>query len=187
MMPSWPAAIVRGALIVLLASAAGAQSVIYSWQDENGVLHFSNSQVPPEHAAGARRKVFLEQPAPLSTRAHDSEVDLIQAQGRRYVRAVLEGEAGSREVLMVVDTGAQISVIDQSLAEELDVSFERPAQLVGVTGAARGWIGRLRRLRIGDHELTQWPVMVGPMPGVALLGMDVLDRLQLSVGRDRLH
>jgi predicted aspartyl protease len=101
---------------------------------------------------------------------------------QKFVRAQLEGERGLREVLMLVDTGAQISLIDQQLAEELAVDHVQDAELQGVTGASQGWIGNLSSLRLGEEEIRDLPIMVGPRPGLVLLGMDVLERLKLSVG-----
>jgi predicted aspartyl protease len=87
---------------------------------------------------------------------------------------------------MIVDTGAQITMIDEDTAAELGVEFVEEMGIIGVTGIAPGWVGRMRRVQIGDHEVRDWSVMVGPMPGLLLLGMDVLERLHLTVGKDTL-
>jgi clan AA aspartic protease (TIGR02281 family) len=106
---------------------------------------------------------------------------------QKFVRTVLEGERISREALMLVDTGAQITVIDEETAQELDIEHVQDALLAGVTGTSRGWIGRLPSLRVGEDVVNDLPVMVGPMSGRLLLGMDVLEQLSLSVGLRSLH
>jgi len=83
---------------------------------------------------------------------------------------------------MLVDTGAQMTLIDQALAEELALEHVDNALLTGVTGSTTGWIGRLSGLRLGGHEVRDLQVMVAPISGRLLLGMDVLERLELSVG-----
>jgi predicted aspartyl protease len=106
---------------------------------------------------------------------------------QKFVHATLEGERTSREALMLVDTGAQITVIDEDTAQGLDVEHVQDALLAGITGVSRGWIGRLPILKIGEEEVSDLRVMVGPMPGRLLLGMDVLEQLNLSVGLRSLH
>ncbi len=73
------------------------------------------------------------------------------------------------------------------MAQDLDVEHVQDALLTGVTGTSRGWIGRLATFKIGEEEIRDLHVMVGPMPGRLLLGMDVLENLRLSVGLRSLH
>src|SRR5262245_58639622 len=173
-------------ILFLLGGATWAQSTVCSWTDEKGVVHFSNSMVPTQHAEDAKTIEVPSRPASQApgTDASDSIplVILNDDSSQKFVRAELTGEQDSREVLMLVDTGAQITLIDQSLAEELALEHIDNAVLTGVTGSAVGWIGRLPLLRVGQAEVRDLDVMVGPMPGRLLLGMDVLERLNLSVG-----
>jgi hypothetical protein len=166
---------------VLSPPTANGQGGVYTWTDEKGVVHFSNSQVPPQHMAGAELRANVAPPTPRY-RAHVANIPLINRDQKRFVRARLEGNSSSREVLMLVDTGAQMSMIDESTAEELGAEFLEEAGIVGVTGMTGGWIGQLRRVQVGERR-----VMVGPLPGVLLLGMDVLERLQLTVSSDYLE
>jgi hypothetical protein len=68
---------------------------------------------------------------------------------RKFVHASLTGKWAIREVLMLVDTGAQKTVIDEVLAKELAVKYEQDVQLAGITSTVRTWMGRLPRLRLG--------------------------------------
>ncbi len=177
-----------GLLLVLslLGGEIWAQNTVYSWTDEKGVVHFSNSMVPPQHAEDAEMIEMPSRPASQAsgTDAPDSIplVILNDDSSQKFVRAELTGEQDSREVLMLVDTGAQITLIDQALAEELTLEHVDNALLTGVTGSAVGWIGRLPILRLGQAEVRDLNVMIGPMRGRLLLGMDVLEKLELSVG-----
>lgn len=169
-----------------VVSPLWAQTTIYTWTDEKGIQHYSDSAVPVEHSDTVERITVPARLSPVTPPTAGSEsiplVILHNDPSRKFVRVVLEGEQASREVLMLVDTGAQITLIDEELAEELALEHVQDALLQGVTGVARGWIGRLPRLQVGTATVSDWPVMVGPLPGRLLLGMDVLEHLQLSVG-----
>jgi predicted aspartyl protease len=179
----------RVSLVLLLflgAGTTGAQGTIYSWTDEKGVLHFSNSMIPPQHAENATKVEATSRPPVPTPGTNTSDsiplVILNNDPSQKFVRAELAGGQDSREVLMLVDTGAQITLIDQSLAEALALEHINNAVLTGVTGSAVGWIGRLPSLRLGQAEVRDLNVMVSPVRGRPLLGMDVLERLELSVG-----
>jgi predicted aspartyl protease len=181
-------------LFLLLLFRGGqlwAQDTIYSWTDEKGVVHFSNSMAPPQHLKEAATAVAPSHSPVRGTEVRDSAsiplVILNNDSSQKFVRARLEGERTSREALMLVDTGAQITVIDEETAQELDIEHVQDALLAGVTGTSRGWIGRLPILRVGQDVVNDLHVMVGPMAGRLLLGMDVLEQLGLSVGLRDLH
>ena len=173
--------------LALCLSLAGkqtwAQTTIYTWTDEKGVTHYSNSMVPTRHS---ERATTLVMPSPSSFgTAGSSSIPLVLLNNdpsQKFVRAVLQGEHSSKEVLMLVDTGAQRTLIDEELAQELDLEHIQDALLAGVTGSAYGWIGRLPMLRLGTVEVRDLHIMVAPVTGRLLLGMDVLERLALSVG-----
>ena len=178
-------------LLTLTGKSVWSQETIYSWTDEKGVVHFSNSMVPPQHLKEAETAVASTRPAVRSGDARDAVsiplVILNNDPSQKFVQATLEGGRTSRDTLMLVDTGAQITVIDEDTAQDLDVEHVQDALLAGVTGTSRGWIGRLTTLKIGEEEIPDLHVMVGPMPGRLLLGMDVLEHLRLSVGLRSLH
>ena len=173
-------------LLSLMGSKIWAQSTVYTWTDEKGVVHFSNSMIPPQHLDDAQKIEMPSRPTSPAARTDTADniplVILNDDPSQKFVRAELTGEQDTKEVLMLVDTGAQITLIDQALAEELDLEHLDNALLTGVTGSTIGWIGRLPALRLGQAEVRDLNVMVGPMRGRLLLGMDVLERLELSVG-----
>jgi hypothetical protein len=172
-------------LLLLQGGTLLAQSRIYTWTDEYGVTHFSDSVVSPEVLDKAKTMAPSAKSSSRVGKNGEGEIPLMTFPDRpaqRFVRAELEGGRIAREVLMLVDTGAQISLIDEELANDLDLEHVQDAVLHGVTGATQGWIGRLSSLRLGTEEIRDLHIMVGPRPGLVLLGMDVLERLKLSVG-----
>ena len=176
-----------GGVIVLLwllqPEQIFAQSRIYTWTDEYGVTHFSDSVVSPEVMDKAKSLTPSAKSSVRSSKNEDIPLMIFPDRpAQRFVRAELEGGQAVRDVLMLVDTGAQISLIDEGLARDLDLEHVQDALLQGVTGASQGWIGRLSSLRLGAEEVRNLQIMVGPRPGLILLGMDVLERLKLSVG-----
>ena len=174
----WRPTVALCLLLALEAAPLKAQTTLYTWTDEAGVPHYSNSTIPAQYVAAATTIVMpvrSEQSRPIPLVILDDDAS------RKFVRTTLTGKWATREVLMLVDTGAQKTVIDEILAKELAVEHERDIQLVGVTGTVRTWVGRLPTLRLGTAEISNLQVVVSPRPGRLLLGMDVLERLALSV------
>lgn len=176
--------------VLLSVSAASAQGKIYSWTDKNGVVHFSDSVTSQQDFSKAKTLSVSTRQAGKEGKNGNDEIPLVTFNDRpsqKFVRAQLTGDNGSRDVLMLVDTGAQLSLVDQQTAQELKLEHIEEATLRGVNGVTKSWIGRLPTLRLGDEEVKDVRVLVGAQPGLVLLGMDVLDRLKLSVGPQSLH
>ncbi len=114
------------------------------------------------------------------------EVDA-SSPARKLVRVELQGTTQRAEVRMLVDTGADKTVITPAVADQIGVSYRRDQVLKGVTGEGVGALVELPRLRVGSMELRDFEVIVGPADAPNLLGMDVLNALDLSVGRDTLY
>lgn len=167
-------------LLVVAVPSLAAQDEIYTWTDEHGVVNFTNSG-PPQGAKAT----------PLSTSGGDFHPVPLEVANdnpsRKLVPVELQGTDQQAEVRMVVDTGAEKTMIDSSLATGIGVRFMRGQLLRGVTGIAVGALVELPRLRIGSAELRDVDVIVGPAGAPNLLGMDVLNRLNLSVGQNSLY
>lgn len=163
----------------LCAGAADAQGKLYQWKDANGVLHFSNS-APPQGDAEVTVSTLENEfrPVPL---------EVGEGMSHKLVRVAFKGPRGTAKVPMIVDTGAQITMIDEELASDLGARWISDELLAGVGGVTRGWRGQVSSLRIGTAELKDVQVIVGPMPGLRLLGIDVLNQLHLSVGQNTLY
>lgn len=164
------------------------QGTVFKWTDSRGIVHFSDSNVPREYAGNVEKSRHRHsQLATGQPKIGGTSIPLLAQDGRKYVSATLEGPYRSRSIMMLVDTGAQMSMIDEELADELGLEFVTEAGIVGVTGTSPGWVGRVHRLKLEGKELSDWPILVGPSQGLALLGTDVLDHLELSVGSKSLE
>ena len=104
-------------LLALPTPQVVAQQEVYPWTDEQGVVNFSNSGPP----AGAQAKAIHFggefRPVPLEA---DSKIA-----NRKLVRVELQGTQQNAEVRMIVDTGAQKTMIDAKLAKEIGVHWMR--------------------------------------------------------------
>ncbi|HEX7409471.1 MAG TPA: retroviral-like aspartic protease family protein [Candidatus Binatia bacterium] len=165
-------------LLALPTPQVVAQQEVYTWTDQNGVVNFSNSG-PPE-GAQAKAIHFGGEFRPVPLEADSNSAD------RKLVRVELQGTQQHAEVRMIVDTGAQKTMIDAALANQIGVHWMGDQLVGGVTGVGVGSLVEVPRLRIGSAELRDVDVVVGPVPGFSLLGMDVLNRLDLSVGQNTL-
>jgi hypothetical protein len=164
-----------------------AQSKIYRWSDERGVIHFSDRGPPGKYAPLAEERSVRAGAPREAGKPGPSSIPMWVKDGKRFVLVTLEGPYRTRDMMMLVDTGAQMSMVDEEVAEDLDLEYVRDIDIVGATGVASGWIGRLQRLKLGDREVPDLDLMVGPLPGLHLIGTDVLDELKLTIGPEALH
>lgn len=188
--PVWCGFLSLVLVVILGTQQVWAQTTIYRWTDANGVVHYSNSTMSYEEADKATTLVIPKRPerrpqsVAATTAREPGKIPLVLLNNdasQKFVRATLEGPYRSKEVLMLVDTGAQRTLLDEKLARELDIEHIQDALLSGVNGTAKGWIGRLNSLKFGSEEVDDLYVMVAPVSGRLLLGMDVLERLSLAV------
>ncbi|MDX2169173.1 MAG: aspartyl protease family protein [Deltaproteobacteria bacterium] len=174
---TWVAGVAAASLSLCSAATAVAQSKLFQWKDANGVLHFSNSAPPPGADVTVTTTQSEFRPVPL-------EVDDVRS--HKLVRVGFKGSRGTAQTQMIVDTGAQVTMIDEALASDIGVRWIREELLGGVGGFTRGSRVQVASLRIGNAEIKDIEVIVGP-PGLRLLGIDVLTQLQLTVGQNSLY
>ncbi len=165
-------------VLLLVTTHTDGQTRMYQWKDANGVAHFANTAPPADAQVTVTTTGTEFRPVPL-------ESDPTRT--RKLVRVSLKGSRQSAEVPMIVDTGAQVTMIDEDLAEHIGVHWLRDEMVGGVTGIGRAARVEVPTLRIGSAELHDVSIVVGPARGLRLLGMDVLSRLDLSVGQDSLY
>src|SRR5262245_18190839 len=93
----------RVLLLSLSARQAAAQSTIYSWIDEKGVTHYSNSMAPPQHQQESGPAVVSTRASTRAGGAYDAAniplVILHNDPSQKFVHAVLEGAHTSSEKL----------------------------------------------------------------------------------------
>jgi predicted aspartyl protease len=176
---AWYAGAAAVGLSLCGSAAAEAQGKLFQWKDANGVLHFSNS-APPQGDAEVTVSTMENDFRPVPLEVGDG-------QSHKIVQVAFKGPKGAAKVPMIVDTGAQVTMIDEELATDLGARWISDEMLAGVGGVTRGWRGEITSLRIGNAELKDVEIIVGPMPGLRLLGIDVLNQLHLSVGQNTLY
>ncbi len=91
------------------------------------------------------------------------------------------------EGTMLVDTGAQRSMVTPDMARRLDLDLERPESRLtvhGIGGQRSALLCRVDRLAIGAVVILQHPVIVASLPPVlrvdGILGLDVLARFRVT-------
>ena len=98
----------------LVVSPTALPADIYRWTDENGATHHSNVTISDSRAGKTKTFQFAPRPTPqrrsipLKTREND--------RSRKFVDVTFQSGRGTRNVPMLVDTGAQITVIAKALA-----------------------------------------------------------------------
>lgn len=108
------------------------------------------------------------------------------------VRVVVEGPAGRRAGLAVIDTGASISAVDRELAAELGLPSPGVASWHAVQGDGERAMSALRRGRVQITELAaHWELDLVEIAGLrdqvrgykvlALLGWDLLGSCRLRL------
>jgi predicted aspartyl protease len=172
------------ALLLLVASAALAG--VFSYRDENGTLHAVSSadEIPPQFR-GTEKHL-------QGTESGTGEVNLkLERDHNSLLIPVTFGAAG--EVLMVLDTGASVSMINSTIAEKAK------AKQVGLTmiGTAGGNVKvpvvvmpetSVKQFTVKDLKITVNNIPVGSR-AQGLLGVDFLNhfRMQLDTETGQLH
>ena len=126
-------------LLCLFLRPAVVQAHILSWTDQNGITHYSNVGVPDNEASNAKTLHFEPRPAPQRRSIPLTTPDGVST--RKFVDVMFESDQTRRNISMLVDTGAQMTVIDNSLAEALDIQPEQYAIISGLNGSVVGWVG----------------------------------------------
>ena len=95
---------------------------------------------------------------------------------------ISEGRINDGAVRFVVDTGATAIVLSAQDADRLGIDYRNG--IVGTmqtaNGSTRGWRVKLDRVRVGAIELQQVDaVIVEQGPGITLLGMSFLNRVEM--------
>jgi tetratricopeptide (TPR) repeat protein/predicted aspartyl protease len=100
---------------------------------------------------------------------------------------IAEGSINGKKIGVLLDTGANVSLITKAAAERLDLGMRGTGEfVVGIGGQSRLFVTRIEELRVGDAFVTKnLRVRVGaelPIPGVdMILGEDVFGTLDTEI------
>jgi aspartyl protease family protein len=101
---------------------------------------------------------------------------------------VATGQINGRDVRFLVDTGATLVSVPESLADRLGLERSAPIRLETAAGPVQGWMTRLEEVRLG--EIVQYDVPAAINPGrheSVLLGMSFLRDLEMIQRRGELR
>jgi len=196
LMPSMSRVVVLALALGLTIGSTAAAAPIYRWVDEAGVPHYAEGLdgVPERHRAGATALGLRNAPAApaapeTSARTVPTGGTVIRyAPGQRIMVDVRINGAAS--VRLVLDTGADRTIITPRALRSAGVSLTKPVatgQIVGVTGGDRLPFVIVDSLDVGDARLVQMPVGVYEIAEAAdgLLGRDFLDRFHVTIDAAR--
>jgi len=111
-----------------------------------------------------------------------AEVVLYRSRGGHYIAP---GAINGKPATFLVDTGATLVAVDETLASRLDLAKGVRWPMQTANGPTEGWRTLIRSLTIGDITQYAVPAVIMPATGMeeVLLGMSFLQRLEM-VQRD---
>jgi clan AA aspartic protease (TIGR02281 family) len=170
----------------------------FRWVDEKGFIHFADdlTSVPEPY-----RKASRDGQATSGAEKPDSisKSDLPKAiHPRRYIlpltweggRLFVDAKINDRiPIRLIVDTGANMTIIPASLASRLgfDKRNSLSIDVRGVGGVIEGLLIEVDSLKVGEAEARNFDMVVieDSLGGTALLGADFLSRFQMEINYSR--
>ena len=189
------AGLVLGGTLAGGATAASAQ--IYRWTDERGEVRYSQgiNSVPPQARGGAVMMSAPSQPAPSAPAAPDAPAAGGAAPAGTARIPFTPGRPimvnarinGSGTTQLILDTGAQATVISPSALAALGVSYRNAAR-----GSIRGVTGETNVLAVRVESIEVEGARFGPLMIIShdaglgsgtdgLLGRDFLDNFVVTI------
>lgn len=109
-------------------------------------------------------------------------------QRNRAGQYLADGEINGERVTFLLDTGATQVALSTRLARELGLKLGPPVTLSTAAGPAQGYSVRLHSVRLAGFEMRDVGALVsdGLEPGLVLLGMNFLKRLEMTQRGDQL-
>jgi hypothetical protein len=181
---------------MLSGTAVTASAQIYRWTDERGEVRFSQgiNSVPPQSRGGATMMSTPGAPAPPAPTAAEPASDgggpagaarIPFTPGRPIMVSARINGGGSTQ--LILDTGAQGTVISPSALAALGVSYRNAAR-----GSIRGVTGETNVLAVRIESIEVEGARFGPLMVVShdaglgtgtdgLLGRDFLDNFIVTI------
>jgi aspartyl protease len=188
-----PVALIAVLSAAVLASPASAQ--FFRYLDERGNAFYVDGidNVPPQYRAAAVPLGLRNSPSPASTPPAGGRVRPLTAGVAtiRYVpgqRIMVEVTInGSSNATLLLDTGADRTLISPRALQAAGVVISRPVgigRVSGVTGTDQVQYVVVDSLAIGQARVARIPVVAYEMPGTqgdGLLGRDFLDQFRINI------
>jgi len=189
-------------LLVLPFTANISDATIFSWKDENGITHFTDSpeKIPPKYRDGKMEglRIIEEVPSEESSSSNSKmnlpvtrlnhlqeyKVPLISTNsGNFIVDATINGKV---KVKLMLDTGASLISLSPEVCRKLGIkeTSNLPAiQMQTANGISRNKLIALDKVKIGDAEVDLVEASIGKkMLGIGgLLGMSFLSNFRMEI------
>lgn len=179
------------ALVALLALATPAHAQVFRYTDDNGNFFYVDGihNVPERFRSSALPLGPRPAPAPAENEAATSTgagaATIRYTPGQRIiVDARINGSSSAR---LLLDTGADRTMIRPATLTAAGVAVNRPVahgHVTGVAGADLVSLVIVDSLEIGEASVKRLPVVVYDLPhaaGDGLLGRDFLDRFSVNI------
>lgn len=123
----------------------------------------------------------------VESRVDNGRVTVILEQNRMG-HYVARGRVNGQPVTFLLDTGATLVAVPETLAQELGLSKGRQGMSQTANGRVVTYRTEIDQLQLGDIQLTQVPASIMPGMGddVILLGMSALKKFELTQKGDTL-
>ena len=189
-------------LLVLPFTVNISDATIFSWKDENGITHFTDSpeKIPPKYRDGKMEglRIIEEVPSEESSSSNSKmnlpvtrlnhlqeyKVPLISTNsGNFIVEAMINGKV---KVKLMLDTGASLIALSPEVCRKLGIkeTLKLPAiQMQTANGILLNKLIALNKVKIGDAEVDLVEASIGKkMPGIGgLLGMSFLSNFRIEI------
>ncbi len=189
-------------LLVLPFTANISDATIFSWKDENGITHFTDSpeKIPPKYRDGKVEglRIIEEVPSEESSSSNSKmnlpvtrlnhlqeyKVPLISTNsGNFIVDTTINGKV---KVKLMLDTGASLMSLSPEVCRKLGIkeTSNLPAiQMQTANGISQNKLIALDKVKIGDAEVDLVEASIGKkMLGIGgLLGMSFLSNFRMEI------
>ena len=183
-------------VVLVLFLYSVAHSEIYKWVDQSGRVHFTDnlSSIPPAHQHKAQPQASTPAPLPAPAPALPPQAAVVTPVPISYavplrrtgeamvVQALLNGNVTSP---LLVDTGAELTVISPAVARRLGLNLDLAVfiPLRSASGVFLAPLTKIHSLTVGDATVRELEVIVhDAAPGIdGLLGMSFLDNFAVTI------
>lgn len=183
-------------LIVVGFSGELLAQELYRWVDDKGIVHFVDSlhSVPEKYRHGAEKRSIppprkTPTPIPLGDAGPTRESGLRHPEVpfvQRGTQILVEGVINQRvPVDLLVDARTTITTIPASVGARLGIDLSKglPLRLQENRSVVSGRLVTVDSLRLGEAEINDLEIAISEhgLPGVGLLGSDLLGRFEVYV------
>lgn len=176
----------------LLSVAGAAPRGVAVGQELQGIKVLAVRANAADIEVDGQRQTLRLGDGPISTTAPQGDASgrhriVMHASSNGHFRS--PGQINGRAVDFIVDTGASVVSISQSLADSIGLAYQDGARtlLNTANGQVVGWQTRLNSVRLGNVEIFNVDALVSPSPmPFVLLGNSYLTRFQMMRTNDEL-